>query len=70
MVVKIKPNPIEKIRGILKDQNGILLTSDLLKYGIPGTYLSILEKKGKIHRISRGVYLAAGFTVEGVPRSA
>jgi hypothetical protein len=30
MVVKDKANPIGKIRDILKDQNGILLTSDLL----------------------------------------
>jgi len=61
MVVKNKVNPIEKIRGIVKDQNGLLLTSDLLKYGIPRTYLSILEKRGEVQRISRGVYLAAGY---------
>lgn len=36
------------------------MTSDLLKYAIPRTYLSILEKKGEIQRISRGVYSAAG----------
>ena len=54
-----KTNPIEKIRNILKDQNGIMLTSDLLKHGIPRTYLSILEKNGEIVRISRGVYSSA-----------
>jgi hypothetical protein len=47
MVVKDKANPIGKIRDILKGQNGILLTFDLLKHGIPRTYLSILEKKGE-----------------------
>ena len=60
MVVKRKANPIEVIRNILEYQNGILSTSDLLKRGIPRTYLSILEKKGEIERISRGVYSVPG----------
>ena len=64
MVVKIKENPVERIRDILKNQNGILLTSDLAKYGIPRTYLSILEKNGEIHRISRGVYSAASSMID------
>jgi len=64
MVVKNKANPIEKIRDILKGQNGILLTSDLLKYGIPRIYLSALEKSGEIRRISRGVYAAAGHMLD------
>lgn len=64
MAVKNKVNPIDKIRGILRDQNGILLTSDLSKYGIPRTYLSILEKNGEIQRISRGVYSAASYIVD------
>jgi predicted transcriptional regulator of viral defense system len=64
MVVKIKANPIEIIRNILKDQNGILLTSDLSKYGIPRTYLSVLEKNGEIQRISRGVYSATGNIID------
>ena len=51
--------PIEKIRKILKDKNGILLTSDLVENHIPRTYLSILEKNGEIQRRSRGVYFAA-----------
>lgn len=61
MVVKDKSNPIGKIRDILKDQNGILLTSDLIEHGIPRTYLSILEKKDEVQRISRGVYSATGY---------
>jgi predicted transcriptional regulator of viral defense system len=51
-----KKAPIERLRNIFKEQNGILLTSDLLKYGIPRTYLSTLEKNGEIQRISKGVY--------------
>ena len=64
MVVKIKTNPIGKIRDILKDQNGTLLTSDLVKFGIPRTYLSILVKNGEIQRISRGVYSAANYMTD------
>lgn len=64
MVVKNKANPIDKILEILKNQNGILLTSDLAKFGIPRTYLSILIKKSEIQRISRGVYSAANYMVD------
>jgi predicted transcriptional regulator of viral defense system len=51
--------PVDRIRDILIEQNGMLLTSDLAKLGIPRTYLSILEKTGEIQRVSRGVYAAA-----------
>jgi hypothetical protein len=64
MVVKRKADPIGIIRNILEGQNGILLTSDLSKYGVPRTYLSILEKNGEIQRISRGVYSANGKIVD------
>jgi len=64
MVVNNKANRIGKIRDILKDQDGILLTSDLLKYGIPRIYLSVLEKSGEIRRISRGVYAATGYMID------
>jgi predicted transcriptional regulator of viral defense system len=64
MIVKSKTNPIEKVREILREQNGILLTSDLTKHGIPRTYLSILKKNGEIQRISRGVYSAADYMID------
>ena len=64
MVVKYKENPIEKVRDIFKEQNGILLTSDLAKFGIPRSYLSILVKNGEIQRISRGVYSAANYMTD------
>ena len=59
MVDNKKAGAVDKFRGILKDQNGILLSSDLAKLGIPRTHLSILVKKGEIQRLSRGVYTAA-----------
>ncbi len=58
MKVKDKQKPVKKVREILKDKNGILLASDLSKHDIPRTYLSILEKKGEIQRVARGVYSA------------
>lgn len=64
MIVNDKTNPLEKIRTILKDRNGLLLTSDLFKHGIPRSYLSILEKGGEIQRISRGAYAAPGTLVD------
>jgi len=56
MVVKNELLQLEKIKRILKDQHGTLLTSDLAKFSIPRTYLSILERSGEIERVSRGVY--------------
>ena len=56
MVVNIELSRLERIRKILEDQHGTLLTSDLVKFNIPRTYLSILEQKGEIERVSRGVY--------------
>ncbi len=64
MVVIIKANPTERIRGLLKGQNGVLLTSDLTKHEIPRTYLSILEKNGEVQRISRGVYSDTNYMID------
>lgn len=64
MKVNDNRKPVEKLRKILKDKNGILLTSDLSKKGIPRTYLTLLEKKGEIQRVSRGVYAAENALVD------
>ncbi len=56
MNVNNSPPQLERIRKMLKDQNGILLTSDLIKFNIPRIYLSIMEKNGEIERTSRGIY--------------
>jgi predicted transcriptional regulator of viral defense system len=60
MIVKSKLSQLERIRKLLEDQHGILLTSDLAKFNIPRTYLSILEKNGEIERVSRGIYKIRG----------
>ena len=64
MIVKNKVGHIEKIRELIKHQGGILQASDLEKYGIPRTYLSIMAKKGEIQRVSWGVYSATGDLVD------
>lgn len=46
----------ERIQKILETQNGIVRTADLVDLGIPTAYLSIMEKRGDIERISWGVY--------------
>ena len=48
----------------MKNQNGILLTSDLAKFGIRRTYLSVLVKKDKIQRVTRGVYSTANYMTD------
>jgi len=64
MIVQDSSTPLEIIQAIIREQNGLLRTSDLLQYGIPRTYLSILEKRGEIQRISKGVYSATGYMAD------
>lgn len=56
MVVKHELSQLERVRKLLEDHHGTLLTSDLAKFNIPRIYLSILEHNGEIERVSRGVY--------------
>ena len=76
MIVKDVLPPLERMRTILESQNGTLLTTDLAKFNIPRTYLSILERNGEIERVSRGVYQAKDaikdelFSIQATCRSA
>jgi predicted transcriptional regulator of viral defense system len=56
MDVKNKQTPLNRLRKVLANQQGIIRTAELAELGIPRTYLSILERNGEIERISRGVY--------------
>jgi predicted transcriptional regulator of viral defense system len=58
MVVNKLSSQSERIRRILKEQNGTLLTADLAKSNIPRTILAELVRNGEIERVSRGVYRA------------
>lgn len=49
---------IKKIKKIINKQNGTLLSSDLDKYEIPRTYLSMMVAEGEVERIGRGVYVS------------
>jgi len=64
MNVNSDDHPTQRIRKILKENSGILYTSDLTVHGIPRTYLSILEKRGEIQRESRGVYSVVNALVD------
>lgn len=60
MVVNNELSRLDRIRKLLTDQNGILLTSDLARLNISRIHLSILERNGEIERVSRGVYKRSG----------
>ncbi len=64
MIAKNKNPYIHKIRQIMKSRQGLLLTADLADFDIPRTYLSIMEKRGEIERVSRGVYRSASTFIE------
>ena len=59
MEVKQRSPQLKRISDILASQNGVLLTADLARLGIPRAYLTILEQRGEIIKVSRGVYRAA-----------
>ncbi len=61
MVVKDESPQLERIRIILESQHGIILTSDLAKFDIPRTYLSVLARNGEIERVSRGLYRVVNY---------
>lgn len=54
---------IEKIKNILEQNNGILLTRELTKNGIARTFLKGLESSGYIEKVDRGVYVKKGKTI-------
>lgn len=51
-------NYIEQLEEIITAQNGTLLSSDLNKYEIPRTYLSMMVAEGKLERVGRGIYVS------------
>lgn len=46
-----------RVREIMKNRNGIILTRDVEKAGIPRQYLTILVQKNELERVAQGVYL-------------
>lgn len=66
MVVKNELQQITRIKKLLADQHGSLVTSDLTKFNIPRIYLSILEHNGEIERVSRGIYKLDAYIEDGM----
>ncbi len=48
----------ELMEKALKDNNGYLLSSDVLKAGISKEYLSQFIEKNKLERVARGIYFS------------
>jgi predicted transcriptional regulator of viral defense system len=49
-------NHLKKLENLISEQMGTVLSSDLEKYEIPRTYLSLMVSEGTLERVSRGVY--------------
>lgn len=47
----------KNLKELIQKHNGIVLTKDVEKEGIPRQYLTILVKKNELERVAQGVYL-------------
>lgn len=50
-------NNIDKIKKYIEENNGIITTSDIVRQGFSKMYLSELERRNEIERVSQGVYI-------------
>jgi len=48
---------IEKLRALINEHNGIILTKYVTEAGIPRTYIGELMKDGILERLEQGVYI-------------
>lgn len=51
-------NNLRKLEQLIQKQHGTVLSADLNTYKIPRVYLQMMIKKGKLERVSRGVYVS------------
>ena len=51
-------NNYEKIKSLLEKNNGILYVKELEKNNIHRQYLKILEERGEVIRVIKGLYVA------------
>jgi len=47
----------EKLNELIKEKNGLVFTKDVVKAGIPKSYLAELVKKGELERVGHGIYI-------------
>ena len=52
-------NNYEKIKALVEENNGILYVKELEKHNIHRQYLKILEERGYLTRIIKGLYVKA-----------
>lgn len=64
MVVKIDMNYEEKLKTMIINKNGTILTSDVTDRDIPRQYLSSLVQKNELERIAQGVYVTPDTLVD------
>lgn len=50
-------NNIEKIKELVKNNNGILLVKEVQKNNIHRQYIKQLEETGYLRKVSKGVYV-------------
>lgn len=50
-------NYLNKLKSLIDDKNGLILTKDVIEEGIPREYLNQLLRENKLERIAYGVYL-------------
>jgi predicted transcriptional regulator of viral defense system len=49
----------EKLKELINEHNGIILTKQITEAGIPRVYISELVEKGVLERLERGVYITS-----------
>jgi predicted transcriptional regulator of viral defense system len=49
----------EKLTRLINNHNGIILTKQITKAGIPKVYNSELVERGVLERLERGVYISS-----------
>ena len=54
----------KKLKELIKNNNGIILTRDVEYAKIPRQYLTILVQKNELERVNQGVYLTSDTLVD------
>ena len=57
---------VDKLKKIIKKNNGTILTSQLKQYGIPRVYLTKLFSEGKSERVQTGAFLNTLILLVGI----
>lgn len=47
----------ERLENLIADNNGIVITQEVERQGIPRHYLTLLLREGKLERVSHGIYV-------------